>query len=129
METRFGLLGALESSLTERDARDPIAGTAGVDQRLPNGLDATLAQRDVVTVRPPRVRMPVDPYEDVRVRLHVAGHLLDLLRLVRVDHRLVEVEQDVGDRWPLRIGTRRSRHTGGTLSPRGTLCAHGSLRT
>src|SRR5262249_24875922 len=63
------------------------------------------------------------------VRLHVAGDLLDLLRLVRVDHRLVEVEQDVGDRWPLRIGTRRSCHTGGTLSPRGTLYAHGSLRT
>jgi hypothetical protein len=63
--------GALVSGLSEGATLDLARRQTGVDQGVPNGVNATLAQGTVVRIGVARIRIVVDSNLEERILTHV----------------------------------------------------------
>src|SRR5262245_17293488 len=109
LPTRLVLLGALRALLAERAGRDLVPRNARRDDRVANGVHAPPTQREVVLVRATGIRESVEADDEARVLLQIVDQVPDLPLLRCPNVRLVEVEQNVGERLPHRIDALLAR--------------------
>src|SRR5689334_5236991 len=115
-----------EARVTERARLDLVRGNAGLDQRVANGADTTVAQVLVARVAAARIPGAVDGELERRILVHVAGDVGHLVLIDRVDVGPVVLEHELPERGPAIHHTHRALRarrahralrTGGTGTP------------
>src|SRR5262245_28890517 len=115
LETGLGVFATVAQSLTLRTDPNPLRFHAGALERFLNGLHPPVAGLRAGPVRAARIRMALEPALGVGLLLHERADVVDLGFFRARNVRLVEIEQDVPERDPLRrsAGSARSARWSG----------------